>query len=372
MSTGPLSLGAIRAGLAQRDDPRLPALEDRIIGYFAAQERLAGRAELGAVWRAAAELCRGGKYLRPLLFLAAYDALADDGATGISGPDLLDAALAVELLHVAFLLHDDVIDRDLRRRGRPNVIAVGAELAAARGAEPAVARHFGEAASILIGNALLSHVHVVLGQLEGSRGRRLQTLRLLEHVIADSITGELADVALAARIIPGGPAPVLEMTARKTATYSVEFPLRLAAVLADALPLVGDRLVPIAQAVGTAFQLQDDLLGVYGEPAQHGKALCGDLVEGKETLLVAIARESALWPDLAADLGRPAFTEADAARVRELFERAGARAAVQAEIDRGFLDAELGARELAAEGLAGRRLAEVLRRFIAALQGRIA
>src|SRR5690606_36121588 len=107
-------------------------------------------------------------------------------------------------------------------------------------------------------------------------------------------------------------------------------PMQAAALLADAGPDVVSALGEAGRCLGLAFQLRDDLDGVFGTLEQTGKDPLSDLREGKCTALVAFARDSRLWPELATHLGDPALTEEDAARARELLVACGARSAVEA------------------------------------------
>jgi len=351
-------------------DPRIRRVEECIVDFFQRQRSLPGREGLAELWEAAERLSSGGKYLRPRLFLAAYEALAGDQLHRIDEDQLLAIATALELLHISFLLHDDVIDRDLLRRGEPNVIATAATLASQRGAGAEDARHFGAAAAILVGNAALSEVHRTFARLDLPRQWQDRLTDLLDRSIAESITGELNDVALSLGIQDHDLALVRDTTRRKTAPYSIELPLRSAAVLADAPTEIDQYVGPIAQSIGLAFQLQDDLLGVFAEPEQHGKARCADLGERKETLLIAYARRTPSWPSIEAMLGLPTYDQSAAAIARGFLAESGAVHEVEAEIARYLLDAELGVAALAEQGPGGSALADVLRVFITRLQGR--
>lgn len=349
---------------------QLAEVEGALAAFFQRQSALPNRGQLASLWDAALRLSSGGKYLRPRLFLTAYDALVTNPVERIPEEDLVAVAAAIELLHVSFLMHDDVIDRDLIRRGQPNVIAVAAADAEAHGVDVVAARHYGAASAILIGNAALSEVHRAFAVLDLEQKRRRTIAGLLDTVIADSITGELNDVAMSVGTLPATVELIRDTTVRKTAPYSVEFPLRLAAILADAPAEIEARLANIANSIGLAFQLQDDLLGVFAEPEEHGKARCADLSEHKQTLLLALAQQTPQWEGIAPRLGMPEYDRVDAGIVRQLLRDSGAVHAVEAEITRRLLDAELGAAALDEIGPSGAALARVLVDFITRLQGR--
>src|SRR5690606_15906636 len=121
----------------------------------------------------------------------------------------------------------------------------------------------------------------------------------------------------------------LDIAGWKTAAYSFELPLQAAAVLADADDDVVRALGEAGRCLGLAFQLRDDLDGVFGTAEQTGKDPLCDLREGKCTALVALARTSRLWPELAPYVGDPDLTEDGARRAREILTACGARAAVE-------------------------------------------
>ncbi|GGK56161.1 polyprenyl synthetase family protein [Ornithinimicrobium pekingense] len=288
-----------------------------------------GRAQVvdehdGVLWDALSGLTEGGKRFRPTLLLRMHEALG-----GTDRRAAARVADAVELLHTAFVVHDDVIDGDVVRRGRPNVTGTFTARAVTAGATPDRARHYGEAAGILAGDlALAGAVREVA--LCGARPEQVvQLLDLLEEVLHRSAAGELADV----RVSLTGDASLEEtrdIACWKTAAYSFELPMQAAAILADADEQVVEALGEAGRCLGLAFQLRDDLDGVFGTAEQTGKDPLCDLREGKCTALVAFARSSRLWPELARYVGDPHLTEEGAARARQILVACGARSAVEA------------------------------------------
>ncbi|MFF2453441.1 polyprenyl synthetase family protein [Isoptericola sp. NPDC058082] len=284
------------------------------------------RPEDARLWESVRGTSRGGKRLRPRLLLAAYDALAP-----AAPPEPREVALAVaaalELLHHAFLVHDDVIDEADTRRGRPNVAGAFAARAREAGVDDRRAEGYGAAAGILAGDlALAGAVRAVAlcGAAPATTERLLDALDETLHVTAD---GELADVRLSL-----GPCADLDETLRtaerKTAAYSFQLPLWAAAVLAGRDDLEPD-VLRLGRDLGLAFQLRDDLDGVFGDPEVTGKSNASDLREGKCTPLVALARGTWAWGELSAVLGDPDAGEPELARARELLAACGARAAVE-------------------------------------------
>lgn len=126
---------------------------------------------------------------------------------------------------------------------------------------------------------------------------------------------------------------VLEMTAAKTAVYTIELPLRMAGVLAGT-PEHDDTLRRAGSHLGLAYQLQDDLLSAFGNPSDHGKDPLSDLREGKQTALVAIARDAPGWEHVRDLLGRPDLTEEQADTLRAHLSACGARGQVETLVAR--------------------------------------
>ncbi|WP_243224660.1 polyprenyl synthetase family protein [Microbacterium sp. CIAB417] len=279
------------------------------------------------LWRSAAEHVLGGKLLRPRLVVDLHAGLLDGAPERPPLDVVIELAAAVEILHYAFLLHDDVIDGDTHRRGKPNLI--GTLRSANPGLDRRAADHWATTGAVLMGDLLLSAVHQMFARLDLDADRRTRLLDLLDHTIAETVAGEYADVGLSDGVITPDLQTILTMTARKTATYTFEFPLRLAAVLAGAAPPIEARLAATAQHLGIAFQLQDDALSVFGDAAEHGKEPYSDLREGKETALIAYARMTSAWTAIRPGLGDPNLTADGAAAIRGHLRRCGAEAFVQ-------------------------------------------
>lgn len=304
------------------------------------------------LWDVLHGLTDGGKRFRPLLLLRLHEALG--------GPErraALAVAEAVELLHTAFVVHDDVIDGDLVRRGRPNVTGTFTARATTAGAPPDRARHYGEAAGILAGDLALAGAVREVALCGARPDLVVRLLDLLEDVLHRSAAGELADV----RVSLAGDASVeetLDIAGWKTAAYSFELPMQAAAILADADDDVVRALGEAGRCLGLAFQLRDDLDGVFGTAEQTGKDPLCDLREGKCTALVAFARSSRLWEELSRYVGDADLTEEGAARAREILVACGARSAVEA------MASELAATAIASAGRLPGPAADVLRDMV--------
>jgi geranylgeranyl diphosphate synthase, type II len=280
--------------------------------------------EYRRLWLALADATRSGKRFRPALVLAAYDAYG-----GRDGEVAVRVAAAVELLHTALLVHDDVIDGDLVRRGSLNVSGTFVERAAARGATEQEQATFGVAAGVLAGDlALLGASHGI-----ATCGADARTTRRLLDLLADAVhasaAGELADVALSIarhrdRDV-GSLADVITVEEHKTAVYSFQLPLQSGAVLAGAPDRAVEGLGEVGRLAGIGFQLVDDLHGVFGDESRTGKSTLSDLREGKTTPLIAHARSTSAWPQIDPHLGDRTLDEERAQVVRGLLVDCGSR-----------------------------------------------
>lgn len=249
----------------------------------------------------AATYLTGGKRLRAGFAILGYRAVrpldlsgAPQGETNLA----LDAACALELFHAAALIHDDVIDRSDTRRGRPAVhrhFERQHRIEGLRGA----ADHFGLAAAILLGDLLQSWADELLQRACDAGTDRAAAGRAREHfnrMRSEVALGQYLDVLEEQQ---SGFAPEQEQLERstrvliyKSAKYSAEAPLLIGAALAGADEQQEQALRDFGLPVGVAFQLRDDLLGVFGDSEVTGKPSGDDLREGKRTVLVTLAREA--------------------------------------------------------------------------------
>jgi len=302
-------------------DPTLPTdpLEADLRGFFAESRSRAERlgTHYRALWDALELAASGGKRLRPRLVQLAHD--------GLGGSDPIAArrvGLAFELLHTAFVIHDDVIDGDTTRRGMPNVAGTFRERGREHGADDARAALWGETAALLAGDLALSAAHRLIAELDMPATRRMQVLDLLDHAVFVSAAGELADVTnTEAEHL--GIDDVIATLEQKTAVYTFQAPLQAGAMLAGADERAVAALGRFGRLAGIAFQLADDVLGVFGDEGTTGKSTLSDLREGKQTTLIAHATGTGEWPVISPLLGKADLDEAEAASVRRALVQAG-------------------------------------------------
>ncbi|MET4637864.1 polyprenyl synthetase family protein [Mycetocola sp. 2940] len=289
----------------------------------------------------AAEASDGGKYLRPQLVAAAFLGL------GGNDPHLLgEVAGAMQLLHVGLCIHDDIIDGDRMRHGRANLIARVAEAGRTAGLSAADADRQATAAGMLAGDLTLNAALLALLTVSAPGDVRLRLATETASALERTIAGELIDVR--SEVTPPEQAEPLRIAELKTACYSVALPLRLGAIAAGVTSeSVLDRLHSIGIALGIAYQLVDDDLGLFGSAARTGKSVLSDVQRGKRTehIREAYSRSDASDREvLDRLLGFAEATEDDVSAVREIVSRTGARDAVLRTVDehleRGILLAQ--------------------------------
>jgi geranylgeranyl diphosphate synthase type I len=275
---------------------------------------------------------RGGKRLRPAFAYWGWRAVS----TRDADPDVLRLFAALELLHACALVHDDVIDNSATRRGLPTVHRLFAEQHRDRNWHGS-SEQFGLSAAILLGDLALVWADdiVATADLTVDTHRRVQ--RVWADIRTEVLGGQFLDI-VAESSGAEDVASAMTVNTYKTASYTVSRPLQLGAAAAADRPDVQAIFHELGTHLGVAFQLRDDVLGVFGDPAVTGKPSGDDLRSGKRTVLLAEAVELAEKSDpVAAKLLRTSIgTELTEAQVRELclvIESVGALAAVEDHID---------------------------------------
>lgn len=264
-------------------------VDAELLAYFNARKEEA--IQIGpryeALWNTLSQLVlAGGKRFRPYMIMLAFSAYSDDEPRTI-----MKAAIAQELLHSAMLIHDDIIDRDDTRYGVKNIFGQYQSLYAPLVSDPMEKYHYSVSAALLAGDALLSDAHAALWQLPTTPERTRKAHDIFSKAVRTVIGGELIDTEAA--ILPKGVVLPHQIALSKTASYSFVSPLLMGAVLAGAPESELSRLRTIAENVGVAYQLRDDLLGVFGDESQTGKSTASDIREGKYSTLVEVFESTA-------------------------------------------------------------------------------
>ena len=307
-----------------------------IEGELARQRRILDEVgpDLAALVDPVQRLLSGGKRLRAAFAYWGYRAAGRPGS-----PHLVRLASAMEFFQAAALLNDDVMDGSDTRRGMPSAHRAAAFTHADAGWSGDSDR-FGEATAILAGDLCLQWTDELYAT-SGLPTDHLQRGReTFDRMRTQLMGGQFLDVLESARGWDGMSTAERVTSARrvirfKSAKYTIEAPLLIGALAGGIAPEAAAALSTYGLALGEAFQLRDDLLGVFGDPVHTGKPAGDDLREGKRTVLVAYTLDAASPPEqdiLQSALGNPSLTSAQVGDVRTLMEGSGAVARVEADI----------------------------------------
>ncbi|MGA3527366.1 polyprenyl synthetase family protein [Melissospora conviva] len=298
----------------------------------------------------------GGKRLRPLFCYWGWR-----GAGEPDGDPIVIASAALELFHAFALIHDDIMDSSEQRRGEPSVHRLFADLHVQsrwRG-DP---ESYGQSTALLAGDLCAAWAD----QMFHECGLRPEQVHRGYNVFAamrtEVIAGQYLDLAAGMR--EGSVEGALKVIRMKTARYTITRPLQIGAALAGAQPAVLEALAAFGDPLGDAFQLRDDVLGVFGDPAVTGKPVLDDLREGKPTVMMALVRDRAdatQRQQLDELFGNPSLDAEGAARLRAIITETGARGQIEQMI------AERA--EAAMDALAAAPITEEARVVLAALAG---
>ncbi|MFG2072660.1 geranylgeranyl diphosphate synthase, type I [Nonomuraea maritima] len=311
MTNDPAGMGVLRTHV------------ERALGEFVERQLPSGgEPEFRPLRTAADKLLAGGKRLRPAFCYWGWR-----GAGGADGPGILTAAASLELLQASALVHDDVMDKSDLRRGMPSAhrrFETMHEKAGWHGS----AGQFGEGAAILLGNLLLLWSGEMWRGSDLPRESLAAAQPLHDHMRTELMCGQYLDLLEQAHG-ENTFESALRVALYKSGRYSVEQPLRLGLVLAGQRlePWMDELCTGYGRRVGIAFQLRDDILGVFGDPTQTGKPAGDDLREGKRTMLVARTLAAASAEDAATVrrlLGDPMLDEDGVAALRRIIHDTGA------------------------------------------------
>ncbi|MFG1812824.1 polyprenyl synthetase family protein [Kribbella sp. NPDC049174] len=282
--------------------------------------------ELTEQVQAARDATSGGKRLRPAFCYWGFRAAGGQVTPGApSAQPILTAAASLEMLHVSALVHDDVMDSSDVRRGAPAAHRRFEALQRARSEASGVGGDpvgFGIGAAILLGDLCLIWADEMLHTSGFDAAALARASRFFDAVRVEVTAGQYLDlVAQASGVSDMDQA--LRVLRYKSATYTVERPLHIGAALAGGDRRLIEALSAYGLPVGEAFQLRDDLLGVFGDPALTGKPAGDDLREGKRTVLVAYAVDHASEVQLTEFdrlFGRPDLDDDEIQLLREILQ----------------------------------------------------
>lgn len=299
-----------------RLDPKIAAYFDARIAEARAEDALVAE----ALTHVKAMVLAGGKRLRPAFVCHGYRA-----AGGTDEARIVDTSLAIELIHTFLLIHDDIIDRDAKRHGvatlHSRYAKWGEKFLGLKDAG-----HFGNSIALIVGDMLFALGNDVIFQSGFPTERIFAALSKVQRIITHTVIGEASDVYIEYKGSATLP-EVLRMYENKTSRYTFEGPLHLGAILGGAETNLLSDLSQYALPLGIAFQIQDDILGIFGTEERIGKPVGSDIHEGKITPLVVLALqhggESARTIASILKLGEH-LTPADIERFRTTLRESGA------------------------------------------------
>lgn len=224
----------------------------------------------------------GGKRLRAAFMYYGYRAGGGDDRER-----MIRAAVSIELVHLFLLIHDDIIDRDAKRHGiitaHEHFRGIGKNLFSDRDST-----HFGNSMAIIVGDMVGALGNQIIFESGFPPDRVLRALSKLQEIVSYTVVGEAQDILIEYRG-KASEEEILSMYEHKTARYTVDGPLQLGMLLAGGSPSLSEALGRYAIPLGIAFQIQDDILGVFGTEEKLGKPVGSDIEEGKITILVSRA-----------------------------------------------------------------------------------
>jgi geranylgeranyl pyrophosphate synthase len=236
------------------------------------------------------EACAGGKRLRASLVKLGY--MISGGA---EHPALYDAAMAYEIFQTAILAHDDIIDKSPLRRGKPTLYKTLETHGTAFLSPQKDMQHYGVSQTICLGDMGLYMAIQLIADSDFEPAIKNRAISYFSQTVIDTIAGELLDVELPYVQDPHNITAddLMSVCRYKTARYTITGPMTLGAILANASDHTQNAIKEFGDFLGVAFQMRDDLLGIFGDEKTIGKSVTSDCEEGKMTLLYRYAMDYA-------------------------------------------------------------------------------
>ena len=222
---------------------------------------------------------RGGKRIRAQMIVQGYNSIKK------INKEIIKTSIAIELIQSYLLIHDDIIDNSDLRRGKPSMHKIYEQV---KSPDP---KQFGISMAIIIGDLASTYANEIITDSNFKEKRKNQAIKQLNKTVETVIYGQALDIISNFKKITKE--QVKEIHKKKTASYTFEGPLKIGAILAGANNKQLKILHNYGINLGQAFQLQDDILGMFGEKEKIGKPIDSDLKEGKQTLLILKALEKA-------------------------------------------------------------------------------
>jgi geranylgeranyl diphosphate synthase, type I len=275
-------------------------------------------------------LLDSGKRLRPLFAYAGF--LASGGS--LDKP-VVRAMASLELLQACALIHDDLMDGSDTRRGKPSIHR-HFESRHVQDDLDGFAPHYGLSAAVLLGDLALVWSDQMLNSAGLTTAQFTALLPYYNEMRVELMAGQFLDIHEQTQKTTSVDRS-MKIARYKSGKYTIERPLHLGAAMASAPSEIFTALSAYGLPLGEAFQLRDDLLGVFGDPSVTGKPAGDDLREGKRTVLIAMTndRQSEAQREIARKyFGKPDLDAQGVAVLREIIESTGARAELESTIER--------------------------------------
>ncbi len=305
---------------------------DDEINRFLVAKKKEGPIELLEMIEYLQEYMNSGKRIRPVLFYYGYRIAGGKDKYGA-----LKVTIAIEFVHDSMLMFDDIQDNADVRRGKSSMHCrykedVGKDQF---GLKPEEASHFGKSMAQLCGILALQYGYEILETCNFSSRLKVRTINRLTNMIVETIAGQKEDIYLSLSSDYSDSNRILNVAELKTAKYTFEGPLIMGAIFAGAddefLKYLSDFAVPL----GTAFQIEDDILGAFGDDGKTGKSSTSDISEGKKTILMSRALTGAnikQKKQILAVLGKKEISSSDIEKVREIIKQTGSLSSAKRKI----------------------------------------
>lgn len=253
----------------------------------------------------------GGKRIRGVLCILGYEI-----GGGKDFEEITKVAAALELFQTSILAHDDIIDNSELRRGKPTLFSsLGFD-------------HYALSQTICLADLGFFMAVRIIAECNFPESTKNLVIRLFSQVMYDTAVGEMLDIELPAKKIYNQTPDVLTIMTLKTAKYTISGPLKMGLLLSGVKDQTSLKSADIyGDNLGIAFQIQDDILGIYGSEAEMGKSNISDIQEGKATILASHAFNNATSGQkakLQRYYGNPALSDGEAEIIRKIFKECGA------------------------------------------------
>lgn len=299
----------------------IPLIDESMEGFFKSKMRDAEIPEIRAMYALLSEYClREGKRVRPLVLLASCFGYG----SAWNRNDIVRSASVLEMMHSFLLIQDDIIDRSPLRRGGKSLHLACGECYGGRSHNESI----GGDIALILGDVLFANALEIMADTGVSPRLKNRFMKLVASALEITAWGQTLDILhSASRAIDSPRETATRIAMMKTAYYTIYYPMLMGYALAGKdSPKEKERIRAFALPLGQAFQIRDDILGVFGKEDATGKSADSDIMEGKITLLVSNAIESLRGKDL--DLFVSLFTKKhkqkrDVAAIRKLIQRSG-------------------------------------------------